>query len=225
MLFSKLSQQQEQQFKLIFDSVKKNLGFVPNSIKYLAHKPFILGSLGTLHTSIMGFSSPSSPTKITGLKLFFKNFIWALKARKQSDNEVPRALKNLVAYMASSAAGCRYCQAHTAYEAFHQGVSIEKIQALWQFENSEYFDVAEVAALRFALAAGSHPNAVEVTHHEALKKYYTVAQVTEIIATVALFGFLNRWNDSVATPLENEPADFAQRYLSQSGWNIGKHAG
>jgi hypothetical protein len=36
---------------------------------------------------------------------------------------------------------------------------------------------------------------------------------------IALFGFLNRWNDTLATPLEDEPIE----YLSRGGWQAGKH--
>jgi len=45
----------------------------------------------------------------------------------------------------------------------------------------------------------------------------------EIIAVIAFYGFLNRWNDSLATELETSPLSFAQCTLAASGWSAGKH--
>jgi len=72
------------------------------------------------------------------------------------------------------------------------------------------------------MAAGSVPNQVTQEHHVALNKYYTEEQVVEIVATVAIFGFLNRWNDSMATQLEEKPLAFARQHLSEN-WEPGKH--
>jgi len=38
-----------------------------------------------------------------------------------------------------------------------------------------------------------------------------------------MFGVFNRWNDSMATPLEDEPIARAGALLADSGWNVGKH--
>ena len=59
-------------------------------------------------------------------------------------------------------------------------------------------------------------------HHNTLQQYYTAEQIVEIVATVAIFGFLNRWNDSMATQLEEKPLAFAQQHLS-ANWEPGKH--
>jgi hypothetical protein len=40
---------------------------------------------------------------------------------------------------------------------------------------------------------------------------------------ISAFGFLNRWNDTVATALEELPTTFAERELSPAGWQLGKH--
>jgi hypothetical protein len=39
-------------------------------------------------------------------------------------------------------------------------------------------------------------------------------QVVEIVGVIAMFGFLNRWNDTLATPLEDEPLEFAEKHLT-----------
>ena len=52
---------------------------------------------------------------------------------------------------ASTAAGCRYCQAHTASSATRNGVEAAKVEAVWAFETDDRFDDAERAALRLGL--------------------------------------------------------------------------
>ena len=124
--------------------------------------------------------------------------------------------------MASNAAGCRYCQAHTAHTAHKNGVAIEKLQKIWEFQTSDLFSEKERAALNFAMAAGSTPNQVTAEHHKILNHFFTEGQIVEIVATVSIFGFLNRWNDSMATELEDKPLQFANKYLSKN-WEVGKH--
>ena len=44
------------------------------------------------------------------------------------------------------------------------------------------------------------------------------------MAVIALFGFLNRFNDTMATELESSPIEAGGRYLADRGWTVGKHA-
>jgi hypothetical protein len=67
------------------------------------------------------------------------------------------------------------------------------------------------------------PNAVTDELMSRLRQHWDDGQIVEIMAVIALFGFLNRWNDSMATPLENAPAECANKVLGQRGWEIGKH--
>jgi hypothetical protein len=41
---------------------------------------------------------------------------------------------------------------------------------------------------------------------------------------IAMFGWLNRWNDTMATTLEDKPLDWAQANLAETGWEVDKHA-
>ncbi len=136
---------------------------------------------------------------------------------------VPDTLKQMVAHVTSAAAGCRYCQAHTVAHAEHLGVDPDKLADLWSFETSDRFDDAERAALRLALHAGQHPNAVTDTDFGDCRRYYDDDQITAIVAVCALFGFLNRWNDTMATTLESVPHESAGRILAATGWTPGRH--
>jgi uncharacterized peroxidase-related enzyme len=139
------------------------------------------------------------------------------------DAGISLSLRNLIANIASRSAGCQYCVAHTASNAHRSSVDDEKIAAVWEFEQSPLFSDAERAALRFAVCASTIPNGVEDSHYEELRKHYSEAEIVEILATVAYFGFLNRWNDSMATPLEEIPGSFAEATLVDGSWEAGKH--
>lgn len=114
----------------LFQLYDETLSFCPNSLYTLARRPEILRAFSELITQ----------TWRTGT--------------------VPTYLKPLVAMVSSTAAGCRYCQAHEAVDARMRGVPEEKIAAVWDFERSPLFNDAERAALRFALAASAQPSAV-----------------------------------------------------------------
>lgn len=176
------------------DFVAAAMGFEPNSMKIMAHRPNILRGFLALMGAIIGPDAVLDP-----------------------------GLRQMIAHIASSAAGCRYCQAHTAHGAGHTGVSGEKIEALWSHADSPLFTEAERAALSLAQAGGSVPNRAEAAHFDALKAHYTDAEMVEITAIIAAFGFLNRWNDTLATTLEDSPLAFAQASLAASGWAVGKH--
>ncbi len=132
-------------------------------------------------------------------------------------------LKGLVAVVVSEAAGCRYCQAHRVTTAVASGVPEARLAALWSFESSDLFSEAERAALRFAQAAGVVPNAVSQQHVDDLRQHFDDGEIVELTGVVATMGFLNRWNDSLATHLEDEPLEAATRLLAGTGWSAGKH--
>lgn len=166
---------------------------LPNSVPTLAWRPDILQASGALWAAIM-----LSGTVDAGLK-------W------------------MAGYMASMAAGCRYCSAHTGTATAGNGVSAEKLAAIWDFERSPLFCDAERAVLRVAVGAGQVPNAVSDADFADLARHFSREQQVEIVSVIALYGFFNRWNDTVGTTLEETPRHFAQTHLSPHGWDIGKH--
>jgi uncharacterized peroxidase-related enzyme len=183
------------ELKDAFEAMKKNLGFVPNSMLILQRKPKIARALAQLTASI-----------------------W------EPGGEVERGFKRLVAHVASRTAGCRYCMAHTAGGALHFGIEEQKLAAVWEFRTSPLFSEAERVALDFTIAAASVPNGVTDEMFAAMRKHWSENQIVEIIAVIATFGFLNRWNDTMGTPLEEELTAVGERFLAPYGWSAGKHA-
>ena len=179
----------------VLEAAENRMGFVPNSQLILAHRPEILRAFAQLGAAINGPSSTISPQ-----------------------------LRNLISQMASRAAGCGYCMAHTTHTAARVGISAEKENALWEFETSPHFSAAERAALRVAQGAAQVPNAVTDADFAELKKHYAGDQIVDIVAVISLFGFLNRFSDTMATELEASPIEAGKRFLAQQGWSVGKHA-
>ena len=129
----------------------------------------------------------------------------------------------LLAHFASRAAGCQYCEAHSLVAAKIHGASQQKLDAIWEYKSSPLYTDAERVALDFALAAGSVPNAVDAELFSHLREHWSEDQIVQILGVVCLYGFLNRWNDSMATDLEDGPRQMGERVLSQGGWTGGKH--
>ncbi len=181
------------EFEDRFAIVEQMMGFVPNSMFTMARVPGLLGAFQQLGVAVLGNSL------------------------------IPRELAQMVAQVASTAAGCRYCQAHTGHTAERAGVPAEKLAELWTFETSDQFDDAERAALRLALNAGSVPNTASDEHFAACREHFSDEQIASIVAVISFFGYLNRWNDTMATDLEAEPLEFGHRVLNDAGWEPGNH--
>ena len=130
-----------------------------------------------------------------------------LVAAVYAPGKVDAGLKRLIGLLTSSAAGCIYCMGHTAFTSIREGVDEARLEAAWSFEQSDLFSDAEKAALRVALHAGQVPNGVTDAMFVELAEHYDVDAQLEVVAVIALFGFLNRWNSTLATELEAQPQD------------------
>ncbi len=170
------------------------LGFVPNSLLTMQRRPEMVKGFAALTKGVMGKGCT-----------------------------VDGGFKRLIAHFASRAAGCQYCEAHSLIAAGIHGISEEKVAAVWEYRTSELYTDAERVALDYALAAGSVPNQVDDALVTKMKQYWDEGQIVEILGAVSLYGFLNRWNDSMATDLEDSPRALGEKVLAKGGWTGGKH--
>ena len=134
-------------------------------------------------------------------------------------------LKSLVALATDIAAGCAHSQSHAAFRGARQGVRIEKLQAVYGFEESDLLTPLEKAAIRLARDASVVPNQVTAEHFEVLREWFSDDDLVELMAVISWRAFLNHWNSSVATETHPVPSQFAREHLSSVGWEAGKHAG
>ncbi|MBL0050186.1 MAG: carboxymuconolactone decarboxylase family protein [Bacteroidetes bacterium] len=149
-------------------------------------------------------------------------FIELNKAVMENKGHVTSALKRLIGFISSNVAGCQYCQAHTIRAADRYGASHTQLENIWEYKTHESFNDAERAALDFAVAASTIPNAVDDAIAENLRAHWNEGEIVEILGVISLFGFLNRWNDSMATemePVQYNPGE--QFYRAEVGvWGL-----
>ena len=177
-----------------FAIFERILGFIPNSLLTMQRMPGMVKGFGELTKAVM-----------------------------DPNGAVDLGFMRLVAHFASRAAGCQYCEAHSLIAAGIHGISQDKLDAIWEYRDSPLYSDAERVALDFALAAGTVPNAVDADLMTQLKAHWSEQQIVQILGAVCLYGFLNRWNDSMATDLEDAPREMGERVLARGGWPRGKH--
>ena len=172
----------------------ETLGFCPNSVLTMQRRPAIAKAFINLNMAVMA-----------------------------NDGNVTAEQKRLIGYITSANTGCRYCEAHTILAAERYGGSDERLANIWSFRESEMYSAGEKAAFEFALAASSVPNAVDDNISSELHKYWDEGEIVEILGVISLFGYLNRWNDSMGTTMEKGAVDAGERLLTESTWTRGKH--
>ena len=172
----------------------ETLGFCPNSVLTMQRRPNIAKAFIELNIAVM-----------------------------ENHGELTSELKRLIAFVSSNTAGCRYCQAHTIRAAERYGGSSERLKNIWDFENQDYFSDSEKAALRFAQEASMVPVNVSENTEKQLHNYWSDNDIVEIMGVIALFGYLNRWNDVMATTLEDDATSSGEDLLKGVSWNVGKH--
>ncbi len=183
------------EYEPLFQQLEEFFGFVPNDYLTMGHKPHVMKAVNDLTGAI--FFAPG---------------------------KTPTPLRLLIAYLSSRSAQCMYCIAHCGSLAIEQGLPLEQIQNITQYETHPSFSALERAALRIADKAGKTPNVVTDQDFNELRQFFDDEACAELVAVIALMGFYNRWNDTVATSLEKSPMENGLKFLKTTGWTAGKHA-
>ena len=172
----------------------ETLGFCPNSVLTMQKNPAIAKAFINLNMAVM-----------------------------KNHGSLTSEFKRLIAFVSSNTTGCRYCQAHTIRAAERYGASKKRLENIWNFEESDCFSEQEKIALRFTREASKVPVATTQEMEEELKQHWSEDDIIEMMGVIALFGYLNRWNDVMGTSLEDDAIESANQYLKEKGWDIGKH--
>ncbi len=183
------------ELKSHFDFFLGTLGFTPNSVLTMQRKPKLVQAFAQLNAAVM-----------------------------DPEGKVDLGFRRIIGHVVSQVSGCLYCQAHTLLGAHNFGVSEAKLADVWNYARSPHYSARERLAMDFALAAASQPNAVTDAMFTELQCHWSDEEITEILGVVAMFAFLNRWNDTLATTLEERPTEVATQALGTQGWQAGKHA-
>ena len=193
-LVKPLSNIEDKETQELVTFFNETLGFCPNSVLTMQKKPHLAQAFVNLNKAVM-----------------------------DNAGSISSEFKRIIAYISSNTAGCRYCQAHTIRAAERYGGEKERLEQAWDFENSSLFSEAEKVALRFTIAASSVPVNTSQELEQLLQHHWDETDILEIMSVIALFGYLNRWNDVMGTSLEQDAKDSAESLL-QNHWDIGKHA-
>ena len=195
-LVNPLSPDYSPETKKLAEFFNETLGFCPNSILTMQHRPAISKAFINLNMAVMA-----------------------------NEGRVTSALKRMIAWVSSNATGCRYCQAHAIRAAERYGAGQEQLENIWAYRTHRAFSDAERAALDFSIAASQVPNAVDAEIKSRLYEHWNEGEIVEMLGVISLFGYLNRWNDSMGTPIEKGAVESGERYLGKHGWQQGKHDG
>jgi|TARA_B110000967_G_scaffold185110_1_gene205108 uncharacterized peroxidase-related enzyme len=195
-LVTPLSSEHDLETKELAEFFNETLGFCPNSVLTMQRRPAIS-----------------------------KAFINLNKAVMANEGRVTSSLKRMIAWVSSNATGCRYCQAHAIRAAERYGAAQEQLDNIWEYKTHAAFSEAERAALDFSLAASMVPNAVDLSIKKELYNYWDEGEIVEMLGVISLFGYLNRWNDSMGTSLEEDAIDSGNKFLGKHGFEVGKHNG
>ena len=172
----------------------ETLGFCPNSVLTMQRRPAISQAFINLNKAVMA-----------------------------NDGRVSSSLKRMIAWVSSNATGCRYCQAHAIRAAERYGAEKEQLDNIWDYRTHEAFSDAERAALDFSLQASQVPNSVDAAIKQRLYTYWDEGEIVEMLGVISLFGYLNRWNDSMGTTIEEGAVQSGKQHLGKHGWEEGKH--
>jgi len=197
----------------VFAGAEAAMGFVPNSMLTMAHMPQLPVGFMMLVNVIFGGD----------LKAIMEQMQALVPELEDPEAAIAPGLVQLIAFAGSVSSGCRYCQAHTSHNAHGMGEAQSKYDDVLSFETSPAYSEPERAAVALALAAGAVPNEATPEHFERLREHFSERQIVQIVAVISIFGFLNRWNDTMATQLEQPAVDFASGALDAVGWQLGKH--
>ena len=176
-----------------FEHYQNTRGFTPNSIRTMVRRPNVVKAFMALNQAVL------------------------------YEGTVAEELKMLISLASSLASGCLYCQSHMANLSDLYGAPQEKLDNILAFETSEHFSDPERAALAVAFKAGQVPNDVTEADFDRLKVHFDEGQIVEIVASIALFGYLNRWNDTMATAVEPLAKQRGEDLLNKQDWSAGKH--
>ena len=175
-------------FENLFQGVESFMGYLPNAHLAMAERPELLIAFSGLASTVFQAEGIDIQTK------------------------------QLIALASSLSSGCKYCQAHTSHGAERAGMKEEKIADILNYSESKNYTDKEKALLDLAFAAGVTPNKSTQSHFDNLKKYFSKKEIIDIVSVIALFGFLNRWNDTMGTVLEEVPESFVENKLRPLGW-------
>lgn len=170
-------------FEPVFKDMEDALGYVPNSFFTMGRVPEILKAVGGLMDGFWYSETVSEP------------------------------VRRLVTFAYSWFSGSPYSAAHCACGSEELGLSLDKINAIDDFETSTLFSEPEKCLLRLCHNAANIPGRVTDDDLVQLDKHYSEEEILFVTGLISCMAFLNKWNEIVQTTLEPVPQKWASENL------------
>ena len=178
-----------------FELARERMGFIPNSQLILQRRPHLVKS--------------------------FRAFVGGIGS---VDSELDAGMRALVTYACCTVTREPYVWAHAAHALAHAGQEA-KLAAFNDYRSSALFSPKERATIEYARAASQIPCGMTDALIAELRRHWREEDVVDITALIGMYGFFDRYNAALATPLEPEVMDIARQYLAPEGWSPGRHGG
>ena len=124
---------------------------------------------------------------------------WPLRTKATTS----RRLRELMILRGARISGTAYEWAHHVPMALAAGIDQAEIDALFEGQNADTFSAAEKAALRLAEEMTAGP-AASPDCMEALKQFYSDAEIVELTLTAGFYVCVGRVLKSLQVPLEDK---------------------
>ena len=123
-LVSPLDRNSTKQAKEMATFYDETLGFTPNSLFTMMHRPRIAKAFLEMNQAVM-----------------------------ENKGSVTSSMKREIAYLSSMTTGCRYCEAHAIRAAERYGSSSERLANIWEYKSHAAFSETDRAMFDLAIAA------------------------------------------------------------------------
>ena len=123
----------------------------------------------------------------------------ALKALQQSPDY---AFKTRLFWVVSRTNDCKYCLGHQELKLRKAGMTEDQIASLdcrW-----DRFPPAEQAAMKVARQLTIAPHRISQSDLDAMKGYYSDAEMIDLLYTIARYNCVNRWTSATGIPQDQE---------------------
>jgi alkylhydroperoxidase family enzyme len=168
-------------FKGMSEKTAKKVGRLSNSVRAMAHADEMAAAVRTF----LGNAS-------TGGSL---------------DPELTILIRHLV----SNINTCVYCSSHQLAKLIDMGVSAEKIENIHDYPTHPAFSEQERAALDFAKALTVDSANISDAICERFTANFNPRQRVEIALATAAMDVLNKFNDGMRIPIDDEAIDLARQ--------------
>ena len=120
-LVSPLDRNSTKQAKEMAAFYDETLGFTPNSLFTMMHRPRIAKAFLEMNQAVM-----------------------------ENKGSITSSMKREIAYLSSMTTGCRYCEAHAIRAAERYGSLQERLENIWEYKSNAAFSESDLSLIHIS---------------------------------------------------------------------------